>query len=119
MVKYRGFVVANKGPGGRRAMRDSGKKTYPTKKGAIRDMRGDNDRWMKKNYSSDFVKKSNFEYGAVPDGMFPDGIEGNKKLLAWHDAQNTKKNTTGRNGLWQICGKPKCNCKKSLFKTPY
>lgn len=107
MVRYRGFVVANKGPGGRRAMRDSGKKTYPTKKGAIRDMRGDNDRWMKKNYSSDFVKKSNFEYGAVPDGMFPDGMEGNKALLAWHDAQ---KKGTGKK--CKSCGHTNCGCIK-------
>lgn len=48
MVRYRGYVVAKKGPYGKKvAMRDSGKKTFTTKRAAIKDMRADNNRWMK------------------------------------------------------------------------
>ena len=45
MVRYRGYVVAKKGPYGKKvAMRDSGKKTFTTKRAAIKDMRADNNR---------------------------------------------------------------------------
>ena len=43
MPKYRGYVVANRGPKGRTAMRDSGK-AHSTKAGAIADMKRDNSR---------------------------------------------------------------------------
>lgn len=92
MVRYRGYVVAKKGPYGKKvAMRDSGKKTFATKKAAIKDMRTDNNRWMKKNYSTEWVKKAGFEYGAVVDGMFMDGSDGNKNLLKWHESKKPKK----------------------------
>ena len=92
MVRYRGYVVAKKGPYGKKvAMRDSGKKTFATKKAAIKDMRTDNNRWMKKNYSTGWVKKAGFEYGAVVDGMFMDGSDGNKNLLKWHESKKPKK----------------------------
>ena len=82
---WRGYVIANKGRMGRVAMRDSGK-TFATKAAAIKNMKGDNNKWMKKNYSPEWVEKANFEYGAVPDGKFKDGSQGNKSLLKWHDA---------------------------------
>lgn len=93
MGKWRGYVVSSKGPKGRQAMRDSGK-TFKTKAEAIKNMKSDNKKWMTKNYSSQYVKDSGFEYGAVQDGKFKDGMEGNKKLLKWHDA-----NTKGRQEL--------------------
>ncbi len=95
MPKYRGYVVANKGPKGRTAMRDSGK-THSTKAGAISDMKKDNSRWMKKNYSDEWARKANFQYGAVPDGKFKDGSAGNENLLKWHDS-NKKNNNTNTN----------------------
>tara|TARA_B100000029_G_scaffold134258_1_gene128513 strand:- start:1322 stop:1702 length:381 start_codon:yes stop_codon:yes gene_type:complete len=99
MPKYRGYVVANRGPKGRTAMRDSGK-AHSTKAGAIADMKRDNSRWMKKNYSDEWARKANFQYGAVPDGKFADGSEGNKKLLKWHDAnQEGRKELLGKKGF--------------------
>ena len=89
MPKYRGYVVAKKGPLGRVAMRDSGK-AHATRVGAIKDMRADNKRWMQKNYNEQWVKQANFEYGAVEDGKFKDGSEGNKKLLTWHDKKKNR-----------------------------
>lgn len=83
MTNYRGYVVANK-HGGRVAMRDSGK-THSTEKKAIDNMKSDNARWMEKNYNPEWVKRAGFEYGAVEDGKFKDGYEGNKNLLKWHD----------------------------------
>ena len=91
MARYRGYVVANKGGHGRVAMRDSGKKTFATKRAAIKDMRADNTKWMKKNYNPAWVKKAGFEYGAVIDGLFKDGSEGNKNLLKWHDSKKGNK----------------------------
>ena len=88
MPKYRGYVVANKGHG-RVAMRDSGK-PHATKKAAIANMKGDNKRWMEKNYDDAWVSKAKFEYGAVEDGRFKDGSEGNKKLLQWHEQKSKK-----------------------------
>ena len=72
MVRYRGYVVAKKGPYGKRvAMRDSGKKTFTT-------------------------KKAGFEYGAVADGLFRDGGEGNKNLLKWYESKKPKKSFSFR-----------------------
>ena len=85
MGKWRGYVVANKGGHGRVAMRDSGK-TFDTRQSAIANMQSDNSKWMKKNYSPQWAKAANFEYGAVQDGQFKDGSKGYKKLLEWHDA---------------------------------
>ena len=45
---------------------------------------------MKKNYSREWVKKAGFEYGAVVDGMFKDGSDGNKNLLKWHTSKKQK-----------------------------
>ena len=95
MGKYRGYVVANKGGHGRVAMRDSGK-TFLSEEKAINNMKSDNARWMEKNYNPEWVKRAGFEYGAVEDGKFKDGSEGNKKLLKWHD--NKKKKPDGPDG---------------------
>ena len=93
MGKYRGYVVAKRGPKGRTAMRSTGR-TYASKKAAINDMRKDNAKWMEMNYGPKFGDSKNFEYGAVQTGKFQKGPEGNKKLLAWHDA-----NSKGRSEL--------------------
>ena len=120
MPKYRGYVVANKGPKGRTAMRDSGK-THSTKAGAISDMKKDNSRWMKKNYSDEWARKANFKYGAVPDGKFADGSEGNKKLLKWHDAnKDGRKDLLGKKGymrgqLQDQLGKTNEFARKNLY----
>ena len=96
------FIFAKKGinqAGVENLMRDSGK-THSTKAGAIADMKRDNSRWMKKNYSDEWARKANFQYGAVPDGKFADGSEGNKKLLKWHDAsQEGRKELLGKKGF--------------------
>ena len=68
--KYRGYVVAKKGPKGRQAMRSTGR-TYSTRKAAIDDMKGDNERWMAMNYGPEFGANKNYEYGAVESGKFP------------------------------------------------
>lgn len=117
MGKYRGYVVANKGPKGRTAMRDSGSKTFKTKVEAIKNIKSDNARWMKKNYSSEYVQKSGFEYGAVPDGKFKDGAVGNKNLLKWHD-KGKKTDTGGFGGLDTLqneLGKANAFAKKNLY----
>ena len=111
MPKYRGYVVAKRGPKGRQAMRSTGR-TYSTKKAAINDMRKDNSKWMEMNYGSGFGNPKNFEYGAVQSGKFPKGPEGNKKLLAWHDA-----NKTGRNELLGRSGFMKGQLQDQLSKT--
>lgn len=85
--KYRGYVVAKKGPKGRQAMRSTGR-TYSTRKAAIDDMKSDNERWMAMNYGPEFGAKKNFEYGAVESGKFPKGPGGNKELLKWHDKKS-------------------------------
>ena len=56
---WRGYVIANKGRMGRVAMRDSGK-TFATKAAAIKNMKGDNIKWMKKIYSPEGGEKSIF-----------------------------------------------------------
>ena len=120
MPKYRGYVVANKGPKGRTAMRDSGK-TFKTRAEAIKNMKSDNQKWMSKNYSSEYVKSSGFEYGAVPDGKFADGSEGNKKLLKWHDAnKDGRKELLGKKGymrgqLQDQLGKTNEFARKNLY----
>ena len=59
---WRPYVVSNK-YGKRQAMRDT--KLYNSKKKAISAMKKKNDMWMELNYTNEFAKSSNFEYGAV------------------------------------------------------
>ena len=118
MGKYRGYVVANKGPKGRTAMRDSGSKTFKTRAEAIKNMKSDNQKWMSKNYSSEYVKSSGFEYAAVPDGKFKDGSVGNENLLKWHDSNknNNTSKTPGSTGYMQEqLSKANMFAKKNLY----
>jgi len=86
-TKWRGYVVAKKGPKGRTAMRSTGD-THETSSKAKNKMKSQNNKWMEMNYGQKFGNPDNFEYGAVPAGKFPKGPEGNKKLLEWHDAKS-------------------------------
>tara|TARA_B100000029_G_C17326587_1_gene870146 strand:- start:90 stop:398 length:309 start_codon:yes stop_codon:yes gene_type:complete len=88
-TKWRGYVVAKRGPKGRQAMRATGK-THDTRATAKKKMQSQNERWMKMNYGPKFGDPDNFEYGAVPAGKFAKGPEGNKELLKWHDEKKTR-----------------------------
>lgn len=86
-MTWRPYVVSNK-YGKRAAMRY--KKVYPSKEKAIAAIKKGNKEWMELNYDSDFMKKANFEYGAInvkgKGYAFKKGIEGNKELLKYHDS---------------------------------
>lgn len=94
-MTWRPYVVSNK-YGQRQAMRYN--KVYPTKDKAIEAIKKGNREWISLNYSSDFAKKANFEYGAVnvkgKSYKFKKGIEGNKELLKYHDS--LKKTTNNK-----------------------
>ena len=93
-MPFRPYVVANK-HGGRTAMRFD--KTFPSKSAAIAYAKDRNKGWMGLNYNKEWIKKANFEYGAVEVNAgkfaFPKGSKGNKELLKWHNKQQKKKNT--------------------------
>ena len=93
-MPFRPYVVANK-HGGRTAMRFD--KTFPSKSAAIAYAKDRNKGWMGLNYNKEWIKKANFEYGAVEVDAgkfaFPKGSKGNKELLKWHNKQQKKKNT--------------------------
>jgi len=93
-MPFRPYVVANK-YGGRTAMRFD--KTFPSKSAAIAYAKDRNKGWMGLNYNKEWIKKANFEYGAVEVNAgkfaFPKGSKGNKELLKWHNKQQKKKNT--------------------------
>lgn len=86
-MAWRPYVISNK-YGQRQAMRYT--KVYPTKDKAIKAIKKGNNEWISLNYNSDFAKKANFEYGAVnvkgKNYKFKKGMEGNKKLLKYHDS---------------------------------
>ena len=123
MGKWRGYVVSSKGPKGRTAMRDSGSKTFKTRAEAIKNMKSDNKRWMSKNYSSEYVKSSGFEYGAVPDGKFKDGSVGNENLLKWHDSNKNNMSKTITPGsteyMQEQLNKANVFAKKNLYPPKY
>ena len=93
-MPFRAYVISNK-LGSRTAMRFE--KTFPTASQAVAYAKKKNKGWMGLNYNKEWVKKANFEYGAVEvkagKFAFPKGDKGNKELLRWHNKQQKKKNT--------------------------
>jgi len=85
---WRAYVIGNV-YGKRTAMRDT--KTYPTYDKAVKSFKVKNKEWMKMNYSSDFMKNSKFEYGAIKvTDKYKAGSEGNADLLRYHESLKNK-----------------------------
>lgn len=91
MVRWRGYVVANKGGHGRKAMRV--RKTHSSKGSAIKYVREKTDDHMSMNFPE---RNKGFSFGAYPvesekSRRFPAGREGNNALLEWHDSKTGRK----------------------------
>lgn len=80
---WRPYVVANF-YGKKQVMRDT--EFYPSRERAIRAIKEKNNKWMKLNYGSGYVKNSRFQYGAYQvskqgKDAYKAGQVGNDQLL--------------------------------------